>query len=596
MKKILNIIFVIALISIGFASCDDYLEKPPSTDITEDTVFSNLLNAKKMLYTLYGSVPYGFSYNTSSVFRKNCRMLLSATTDEGEAGPTWGISNNYNTGNVNQTNVNSYSDFNYTNYYKAIRYSWKFIERIDEVPDATSQEKSVFKAEAKMIIAMNYYEMMIRLGGVPYVDHAYTAVEDWKIERMPMAQLCEKIETLINDAINELPDSRIPEEEGRFTKGFGYFLKARLRIAVARPLFNTGNPYLSMNDLKNNNLICMGNEDKNRYKLAADACKEAINYLESKGHRLLQASDAGGDAKEAYSRACKFANSVNPEMIYYVCLAKNIVSMWDWRVAEYGPRVQGNGFLQPTENFKRQYQLSNGKLQTESNGYNPQDPYKNLDPRFYASFIWHGSKFGANYYSMVLKDNITDARVYDPNKNLNWLVGRASTERCRTGYHMRKFIHEEIYQNPAQAVTPIWPYMRMAELYLIYAEALNEFNNGPLPECYDAINNVRTRCGMPRVEGLNYESIKEMIEYEWMAEFAFEGTRFFNMRQWKKPEIFNVPILSSDISRDKNDKSKLVYSTSTMESRKFESRFYLYPFPLSEVDMNYGLVQNPGWE
>lgn len=596
MKNILIILFVIVVVPMGLGSCNNFLEKPPSTEITEDTVFANVLNAKKMLYTLYSAIPYGLPKQSGSTLYPGWRSMLSATTDEGDGGPSWAICHQYHMGALNASNVNGTADYNYSLCYKTIRYCWKFIERIGEVPDATSEEKTMYVAEAKMIIAMQYYELMIRLGGVPFVDHAYTANENWDITRMPLAQLVERIDELIGEAIADLPEDRIAEEQGRMTKEFGYFLRARLRMAVARPLFNTGNPYLSMPNASDNNLICMGNEDINRYKQAADACKEAISYLEGRGHRLLQGSDVNGTGADAYGFACKKMNHENPEMIYYTMKTKNVTSKWTAWCAEYGPRVEGNGMLQPTENFKLKFQLANGKPQTVENGYNPQKPYDGLDPRFYECYIYNLSLFGANYYSQVLGDNINDARAYDPNGNSNWMIGRASTERCRTGYHLRKLLQEDVYLNPAKPVTPIWPYMRLAELYLMYAEALNEFNKGPNADCYTYLNKVRTRCGMPAVENLDYESMKEMIEYEWMAEFAFEGHRFFNMRQWKKAEVFGEAIQSFDIKRNSQNKYEFTYSTSKLEDRVFEQRFYLYPFPLTEVDMNYGLIQNPGWE
>lgn len=595
MKNIIVILFIVVVISIGFGSCNDYLEKPPSTEITEDTVFSNVLNAKKMLYTLYSAVPYGLPKQGGTTLNPAWLGMLSCTTDEGEDGATWIHTPHYNTGGLNATNVNKYADFNYSLCYKTIRYCWKFIERIGEVPDATPEEKTMFTAEAKMIMAMQYYELMIRLGGVPFVDHAYTATENWDITRMPLAQLVEKIDNLITEAIRDLPEDRIAEEQRRMTKEFGYFLRARLKMVVARPLFNTDTPYLSMPNASDNNLICMGNEDINRYKEAADACREAILYLEGRGHRLLQASDVNGTPGNAYGFACKLMNHENPEMIYYSIRTKNVTSKTAAFVGEYGPRCEGNGFLQPTENFKLKFQMNTGKPQTVENGYDPQKPYDGLDPRFYECYIYNQSRWGANYYSMVLGDNIDDARAYDPNGNTNWMVGRATVAVCRTGYHLRKLLHEGVYMNPAQPVTPIWPYMRMAELYLMYAEALNEFNHGPNTDCYTYLNKVRTRCGMPAVKDLNYDSMKEMIEYEWMAEFAYEGHRFFNMRQWKKAEVFGESINSFDIARDPQNKSKFIYSTSKLEDRVFEQRFYLYPFPIEEIDMKYGLIQNPGW-
>lgn len=596
MKKLLYILMIVSLVQMPFVSCQDFLEKPPSQDITVDTIFSNALNAKKLLYTLYGSIPYKFPLDKAlTLHPKTAFMMMSSTTDEGEAGSSTSKTNTYNIGGINSNNVNSATDFNYGTFYKAIRYCWNLIENVDKVPDLTDDEKKMFKAEARMIAATNYYELMIRFGGVPYIDHVLTATEDWNYGRMPLNELFGKIDNLILDAIRDLPDTRIAEEQGRLTKSFGYFLRARLYLVVARPLFNADAPYMSMPNSSDNNLIFMGGFNRERYKEAADVCKEAITYLESQGFRLYLKSDTQtGKAQDAYLAASQLATHENPEMVYYRQVAKNVTSFRDWSMKYLGPRVLGSGALQPTENFKMQYQMINGGPQTPENGYNPQDPYKDLDPRFYASFIYHGSYFGKNTFTQVFGENATTAKKYDPQKRNNWLAGCQTSDRCRTGYHMRKFLLEECYRANI-AVNPITPYMRMAELYLMYAEALNEYNQGPNDECYKYLNKVRTRSDMPAAENLDYDGMKKMIEYEWMIEFAFEGNRVFNLRQWKQGDVLRQPVYGIRADRDPADKTKIKYSTFLLEERVFDDRFYLYPFPQTDVDMNYGLVQNPGW-
>lgn len=596
MKKLLYILMIVSLVQMPFISCQDFLEKPPSQDITIDTIFSNALNTRKLLYTLYGSIPYKFPLDKAlTLHPKTPFRMMSSTTDEGEAGSSTSVTNTYNTGGVNSNNVNSVTDFNYGTFYKAIRYCWNLIENVDKVPDLTAEEKTLYKAEARMIIATNYYEMMIRFGGVPYIDHVLTATEDWSYGRIPLAELFEKIDDLIMDAIADLPDTRPAVEQGRLTKSFGYFLRARLYMAVARPLFNADAPYMSMPDPANNNLIFMGGYNKERYKEAADVCKEAITYLEGQGFRMYLKSDTQtGLAQDAYLAASQLATHENPEMVYYRQVTKNVTNFRDWSMKYLGPRVLGSGSLQPTENFKMEYQMVNGGPQTPENGYNSQDPYKDLDPRFYASFIYHGSHFGKNTFTQVFGENATTAKKYDPEHRNNWLAGCQTTDRCRTGYHMRKFLLEECYRANV-AVNPITPYMRMAELYLMYAEALNEYNQGPDTECYLSLNKVRTRADMPAAKDLDYEEMKKMIEYEWMIEFAFEGNRFFNLRQWKQGDVLRQPVYGIRADRDPADKTKIKYSTFLLEQRTFDDRFYLYPFPQGDIDMNYGLVQNPGW-
>lgn len=598
MKKLLYIATVISLIQIPFISCQDFLEKPPSQDITVDTVFSSAINVKKLLYTLYGSIPYKFPLEKKLTLHPATPwVVLASTTDEAENGQSTAATNLYNTGGLNAANVSGNTDYDYGTFYKAIRYCWNLIENIDRVPDLSEDDKKLYKAEARMIIATNYYELMIRLGGVPYIDHVLTATESWDYKRMPLNELVEKIDNLIKESMKDLPDKRENEieEQGRLTKSFGYFLRARLYMSIARPLFNAEAPYLSMPNPSDNNLIWMGNYDRERYKKAADICKEAITYLEGQGFRLFLKTDTkSGTAKEAYLAASSLATHVNPEMVYYRQVTKKVTNFRDWSMKYIGPRVLGMGEIQPTESFKMKFQMSNGGPQTIENGYDPNSPYDNLDPRFYACFIYHGTEFGKWVFTQVFGENAAQAKMYDPEHRNNWNAGCATSERCATGYHSRKFLLEDCYRSN-QAVDPITPYMRMAELYLMYAEALNEYNNGPDTECYTYLNKVRTRSDMPAAKDLDYQEMKKMIEYEWMVEFAFEGNRFFNLRQWKQGDILSEPIYGSRATRDASNPQIVRYNSFLLEERKFNDCFYLYPFPQDDVNMGYGLVQNPGW-
>ena len=118
--------------------------------------------------------------------------------------------------------------------------------------------------------------------------------------------------------------------------------------------------------------------------------------------------------------------------------------------------------------------------------------------------------------------------------------------------------------------------LRYADILLMYAEAQNEAA-GPGQDVYDAINQVRTRAGMPEVAaGKSQPEMRELIRHERRIELVMEGTYYSDIRRWRIAEIVTPAV--------------------TFESRSFDpARDYLWPIPFREFDVNPNLVQNPGY-
>jgi hypothetical protein len=141
---------------------------------------------------------------------------------------------------------------------------------------------------------------------------------------------------------------------------------------------------------------------------------------------------------------------------------------------------------------------------------------------------------------------------------------------------------------------PLCMQMRLTELYLIYAEAMNETLASPDVQVLEKINIIRTRSGMPGIPGgLSREQMREKIQNEWAIEFAFEDYRFFDLKRWKLGDVFKGPIYDLHVKKMNNNTT--VYTKYKFEDRPFFEWYYLHPLPPSEVNLQYGLVQNPGW-
>jgi hypothetical protein len=163
---------------------------------------------------------------------------------------------------------------------------------------------------------------------------------------------------------------------------------------------------------------------------------------------------------------------------------------------------------------------------------------------------------------------------------------------------MRKAMNERNSWNPWQVEQNTWIMFRMAEMYLNYAEALNEFS-GPTEEVYNHVNMIRDRSGLPELpSGLSKEEMRARIKHERRIELAFETHRFFDVRRWKDAEISeNKPIHSLNIFEGAHLQDNSFYERIIVEQRIFTApKHYFFPIAQNEIDKNVrNLIQNPGW-
>ena len=145
----------------------------------------------------------------------------------------------------------------------------------------------------------------------------------------------------------------------------------------------------------------------------------------------------------------------------------------------------------------------------------------------------------------------------------------------------------------------IWPVLRLAEIYLSYAEALNELDR--TDEAYRYVNAVRARVGLPPLADMTKEELREALLRERACEFGWEEVRFFDLIRWKRADIFSKHLHGIRLYRNKNtgEYRCVPYQLEERAWQKpggFSPANYLSAFPSDEVNKGYGLIQNPGWE
>jgi hypothetical protein len=215
----------------------------------------------------------------------------------------------------------------------------------------------------------------------------------------------------------------------------------------------------------------------------------------------------------------------------------------------------------------------------------PTFPYKNLDPRFNQSVMYNMQEVYPNAFFQFYEHETPSLAGNNSNS-------KASSQWAhQVRKHVFGYEDRTITQKTWQ---PICSQMRLTDLYMIYAEAMNESLTAPDSRVYNRINIIRNRSGMPNITaGLSKDVMRSKIQDEWGIEFAFEEYRYFDLKRWKLGNVFKGPIY--DLKVKKFNNNTYTYTKYKYEDRPFYDWYYLHPLPPSEVNLKYGLVQNPGW-
>lgn len=599
MKKTSIIIFLLA--SALLCGCD-YLDKTPDDDLTKDEVFTNPDWARQWLWNSYSWLPVESNFADDGAYRSP----FTGGCDEMEIAFGGAYSHEINSGAWNSTNVNR-SPHWYQNYC-AIRTLNVFLENIDRTPNLKKEDYNSLKGEAYFLRAFFHFMNFRVYGPIPIVDRVILPEEDWNLIVRKDVETC--VSAMLadcNEAIGLLPSTRPTSEYGRPVRAAAMALKSRLLLYAASPLYNGSTEFSSLKDPISGNPLFPNEYDAGKWKDAADAAEDALEEALSAGLKLHYS--ATGDPVKNYEEV--FVVNWNDEVVWALATGDYWHHQWCSDPISYGcPSI-----FNPTQELVDAYQMANGLspiLGYESDGKTPiintasgyvedgntstaspdgywpagvRNMYVNREPRFYASINFAGQVWKHNHV-LEFWYNGVDGKKY------------GSSDYCKTGYLMRKHNNIENTSNPWSVTKTTYNYFRVGELYLNYAEALNEYA-GPVEEVYTAVNAIRERAGLPPLEeGLTKEQMRDKIKHERRIELAFESHRFFDVRRWMDaPKSENRPVHCLNIYEGTSVKDDKFYERVVCEDRVFESpKHYFFPILQSEVDKNpENMVQNIGW-
>ena len=632
------------------SSCSDlkfgnaFLEKAPGADMTLEQIFSSKLYAERELIGAYASLRTCLtvhSNNGNYEFQNGGNKIgwdnLDTMTDLMQSHCTWGgVIKTYYAGTYNAEAENEgYGKFGFhpdqEGAWTGIRRAWIFINNVDRVPDMTDEEKKVRKGEARMIIALQMHEMLRHFGGVPILDDYATPENEMTADysRRTVRQCVDFIVNMCDQAAKELPWTVADADNGRMTAAGALALKARVLQLAARPLFNASTPYLQAQEPTAANkasvkedpalMTWLGSYTQENWQAVADACEDFFKKNTENGdaYRMVmpQTNDAEG-YRQAFSTC--YADRESPEIIIHTGRAiptySNTYHRFYFGLTDQGQAGRGYGGGCVTLNFVDMFTAADGTpsdyrkwLADHGHEGTLQDnPFTGKDPRLYETVLIAGDR-----YRTRCAETWIDGLEH----------GSSANPKCATGFIIRKFLwdYNDEFLNKATNSA----YIRLPELYLMYAEALNEL--GRSEEALSWLNKTRTRVGLPEMTLPNAAKIhseqalpdypecslkgdkylREEILDERAREFCFEEVRWFDIAFWKREDLMRKLLYGIQITRKSGSFEEgnlvLTYSDPSKMDQgriwqdKFSPKWFLSAFPSDEINKGYGLVQNPGW-
>ena len=588
MHRTIKYVMIVFALSVTTA-CEDYLEKTPVADVSDDDVFRSFDTFQGYVETMYDDI-VDWVHLSNRFAEFNWADDIIPTRKQGfiEGDYFWVISNgNSPFYNTNATRSSGAWNNNLTRRHAIWQNSWFGIraanislERLPELVNATEEQRRLIEGQAYFFRGYFHWELMKAWGAVPYIDKVFAADDDMRVPQLNLHVTAEKIIADLQKAADLLPlDWDMTEtgqltlgiNRGRATKGMALSVMAEALLFNASPLFNG---------------VATGSYTYNTdyAKRAADAAWQVIQIADQGIYEL--------EPWDTYSSIFFTKNNTIPrskEIIFKHQQRGN--SRYFTSSFTFGHVGTDNWYSAPTQNYVELFEMANGlPIDDPASGFDEMNPWEGRDPRF-------------RYNILVDRDRII-TRFNDDRAFVQFYVGgreRTATTSL-TGYGYRKYWDEtlNVHDNGWGQYFYEVPKLRLAEIYLFYAEAANEAygpntaHPGATLTALDAVNIVRARANMPGVDAKftgSKEDLRARIWNERAVELAYESKRWYDIRRW---HVAHLPEYR-ELYALEFDKDHTYFNRVLVKTVDFTEKHYWLPFPTAQVNLYPEWKQNPGW-
>lgn len=624
MKKYIYLIMMAFGVATLSVSCTDYLDKSPLSDIDEADPYKNFKNFQGFTEELYNCIPLMSSadyhncwnFGEDEYWQPSETRMMTYCIDQGNY---WGWNecaySFFKAGAPSTSGTNRF-DKNHLwglSWY-GIRKANVGLVNLDKMIDATDEEKKLIEGQLYFFRAFYHFMLMQYWGGLPYIDIAIPADQIMRYPRLSYQETAEKVAADFQKAADLLPLDWDETEAGKSTLG-----NNSLRINKIMALSFLGK------DLLYAGSPLMNKESTGSATYNAEYCKRAAEVFgqilkicdQTKRYELADFADYQ-NLFYTYQQ-----NNKLPGMKEAIFL-ENPSGDWAWNMAnDFRPSTIVGGGIKcyPTANYADYFGMANGKpikditVKDDSNGYNPEYPFRDRDPRFYTNFVYDGEQCVKNSSAVRNDKTRIYASLYEGGK---YRVQTPSKD-CFTGYMNKKFSNQFMndwdgYRYGNKVAVSL---MRLADIYLMYAESVAQGygSQTSTSQIYsmtalNAVNKIRQRAGVSDIAteyASTMDGFMSELRRERAVELSFEGHRFNDLRRWmlidkapytiKKAVYFDRAKDQSDDDRYADPKNGHVLNLreEVLIERKFTEKHYWFPFLKDDVNMYSEFKQNPGW-
>ena len=620
-KKLYKKILIAAFTLCNIYSCD-YLnvsDELAGNLRSLDEVFDNVSYTRRWYANIFTSIP-DYSGITAAVGNiTGFKNPWAGMCDELTVG--YGDAKLYNKTDKNASNMGfhrwdvCYKEIRQANIF--LTYAKPIAANGTHVDVLTEEELTEMRANVRFMRAYYHYLLFEQYGAIPLIKDAILERDDnLDLPRNTIDEVISYLDEELTAVARELPQKALHDDDQHNawpTKGVALAVKAKMWMYAASKLFNGEyKEALSITNPDGTRLFPDKNPDK--WNKAVDALEEFMKFAEEEGnYELLKTGNPSQDLYDLFQ-------TYNREIIWATAATSwggMTNDMFDRRCT---PRSEQNGMgcIGVTQELVNDFYMNDG-LPVQPTSYLPQSPlYTTEGFDKYTETVKAGSK------EIQVANNVSnrflnrEARCYNTVffQNRRWHVTNNVTQfhkgspnelsgtiYTHTGYMLYKRFNREVSMKSPGVQSKFRPSIifRLADLYLLYAEAVNEV--APQDErVLSYLNEVRRRAGLSDIEELNpdikgnQELQRLAIQRERRIELATEGQRYFDVRRWmiadqdgEGRQFGYVHGMNMNAAEDK------FYEEVEASPIVFRRKMYLYPIPDNEMKKSEQLVQNPGW-